>query len=200
MNQSNAYDAGYSMGTVVAFIVIYGGIIALGWYFGRLIGRKREEGSFARWPLGLAVAVDLVLLAGQCSAPIKAQTATNVPKDDIVVQLRIVGKAANFPHEPTLGMVKRYNEGVHDGVVDNLRAENIELSPESVLVSTEVVTLGGRKIFKSKITFLSRLFMYQFAGISGANALLVTCVSRTAHPFEANGTLCEQPVRQAFGT
>ena len=71
MNESGAYNAGQSVGTIIAYLAIYGGIIALGIYFGNRLGRKKD-GIFVRWPVGVAIVIVLVLMAGQCSAPANA--------------------------------------------------------------------------------------------------------------------------------
>jgi hypothetical protein len=68
---SAAYNAGHAFGTV-AFII---GVLAIGVYFGNRLARKRDDGIFVRWPVGVALAVVLLGLLGQCSAPSQAKTA-----------------------------------------------------------------------------------------------------------------------------
>jgi len=69
---SAAYNAGHILGTI-AFI---SGILAIGLYFGNRLARKREDGIFVRWPVGVALAVILLGLLGQCSAPTRAAGAS----------------------------------------------------------------------------------------------------------------------------
>ena len=76
MNQSAAFEAGNSVGTLAGYIVIYGGILALGYFFGNRLGRRRE-GVFVRWPLGVAILLVLILLAGQCSSSAEVAARAN---------------------------------------------------------------------------------------------------------------------------
>ncbi len=66
MDHSAAYDAGRLAGTVIGYLLVYGGLIALGVFFGRRLAGKREVG-FVRWPLSLALVLVVLLLAGQCA-------------------------------------------------------------------------------------------------------------------------------------
>ena len=72
MVDSAAYNAGHIFGTFV-FII---GILAIGVYFGNRLARNRDDGIFVRWPVGVALAVVLLGLLGQCSAPTQAADAS----------------------------------------------------------------------------------------------------------------------------
>lgn len=71
----SAYDAGRAVGAIVGYVLIYGGIIALGAFVGKRLARERGV-VFVRWPLHLAFALVLLLLAGQCASRSQAQTVT----------------------------------------------------------------------------------------------------------------------------
>jgi hypothetical protein len=73
------------------------------------------------------------------------------------------------------------------------------LAPGALTVSTEVITVGSRKVLKTRVFAPSQMFMYQFTGVSGPSMVVVGCISRTAHPFETSGTECQQEVAKAFG-
>jgi len=60
---SAAYDAGHAFGMILFLL----GILAIGAYFGTRLSNKREDGIFVRWPVGVALAVDLLAPLGQCS-------------------------------------------------------------------------------------------------------------------------------------
>jgi uncharacterized membrane protein HdeD (DUF308 family) len=74
VDQSAAYDAGRVVGTIVGYLLIYGGILALGVFFGKRIARKRGSG-FVRWPLQLAIGVVVLLVLGQCAGRNAARAA-----------------------------------------------------------------------------------------------------------------------------
>jgi TonB family protein len=65
---SAAYSVGHTFGTIFFFV----GVLAIGVYFGNRLGKKRNDGIFVRWPVGAALAVDLLALLGQCSGPTQA--------------------------------------------------------------------------------------------------------------------------------
>ena len=194
---SASYNAGHSVGTVVAYIVIYGGILALGVYFGNRLGRKREDGMFVRWPLGAAVALVLLLLVGQCSAPAKAEGA--VGSDDVVIEQRVVAAATAFPSAFPASFIQHYDSGLHDGILETLQKAGVTIGSSDVKVSTTVVTFGVHKVLKSKAQVPSRLFMYQFSGVAGSKVIAVVCTSRTGHVFETAGTECERKAAKVFG-
>jgi predicted MFS family arabinose efflux permease len=66
VDHSAAYDAGRVAGAIIGYLLVYGGVIALGVFFGKRLARKRDIG-FVRWPLALALMLVLLLLAGQCA-------------------------------------------------------------------------------------------------------------------------------------
>lgn len=72
MEHSAAYDAGRLVGAIVGYLLVYGGIIALGVFFGKRLARKRDVG-FVRWPLNLALVLVVLLLVGQCANRNQAQ-------------------------------------------------------------------------------------------------------------------------------
>ncbi|MEP9357900.1 hypothetical protein [Sphingomonas sp. KR3-1] len=74
MDHSAAYDAGHAAGAIIGYVLIYGGIIALGVFVGNRLARKRDT-RFVRWPLLIAFGLVLLLLAGQCANPGRAQAA-----------------------------------------------------------------------------------------------------------------------------
>ena len=78
MDHSTAHDAGYAIGMLVGHLLFYGGLIALGVYFGNRLARNRRGVVFVRWPVGVALTVIVLLLAGQCAAPTKAQGVPGV--------------------------------------------------------------------------------------------------------------------------
>lgn len=97
MNQSTAFDAGHLVGTVIAFVAIYGGILALGLYFARRLTAKRENGTAVHWPVGLALALILLLLIGQCSTSGETHVAPlGSEQADVVVEQRVYGPASTF--------------------------------------------------------------------------------------------------------
>jgi hypothetical protein len=74
VNNSPAYNLGYALGPIIFGVVV----IAIGIYFGNRLGRKRGDGIFVRWPVGVALAIVFLGVAGQCSqsAP-NDQVSTN---------------------------------------------------------------------------------------------------------------------------
>jgi hypothetical protein len=78
MDDPSTYNAGHAIGSIVTYVVLFGGILALGMFFGNRLARKRGV-PFVRWPLGVAFALVLLLLAGQCSRP--SQAAQAAPAD-----------------------------------------------------------------------------------------------------------------------
>jgi hypothetical protein len=192
VNHSAAYNAGQTFG----MIAMYVGILAIGIYFGHRLGKKRNDGIFVRWPVGVALAIDLLAMLGQCTAPVQAQT---VAPSDVVVEQRVGGSSTGFPNTFDADFLRRFNDGVHDGAVNALRKRGLTVTGEEVNASTQVVSFGGHKVLKSKVAVPSRLFAYQFAGASKGQVVLVICSSRTAHPFEATGTDCENHAAKAYG-
>ncbi|MDG2534986.1 hypothetical protein P6144_15105 [Sphingomonas sp. HITSZ_GF] len=76
MEHSAAYGAGYAAGTLIGYLLFYGGILALGVFFGKRLARKRDTG-FVRWPLHVAFALIVLLLMGQCAGRSGAQDVTS---------------------------------------------------------------------------------------------------------------------------
>jgi len=72
VDHSAAYDTGRLAGAIVGYLLVYGGIIALGVFFGKRLARKRDV-SFVRWPLNVALVLVVVLLLGQCANRNQAQ-------------------------------------------------------------------------------------------------------------------------------
>ena len=178
-------------------IAMYVGILAIGVYFGHRLGKKRNDGIFVRWPVGVALVIDLLAMLGQCAAPAKAQSGT---APDVVVDQRVAGSSAGFPSHFDADFVNRYNAGVHDGIVDTLRKAGVMVEPGEVKTSTDVVSLGPHKVLKSKMVVASRLFAYQFTAASKGQVIVVICTSRTARPFETGGTDCEKRAVKAYGS
>ena len=197
MNQSTAYGAGESVGALIAYIVIYGGVLALGVYFGNRLARKREDGSFVRWPVGVAIAIVLLLMIGQCSSPSQAQSAS-VP-NDIDVQQQNIGLASSFSNGFPPADLDGYNNGIRAGVVAAFKSHGLDFPPKSLIISSENISVDGRKVLKTKISVPSRLFQYAFLGISRGNAMRVLCTSRTARPFDPISTECGRQLKQIFG-
>lgn len=203
MNQSAAFNVGYSVGTVLAFITFYGGILALGIYFAKRLARKRDDGVPVHWPIGLAVAVDVLLLLGQCSGSTATQaetSAVNTRPDGIVVRQQIIGNAGSFISEFSKGAVDNYNAGVRDSIISGLRKRNAQVNPNEISVSTEVISLSTHKILQTIAFAAGYLFMYQFSGVSGPNTVLVICASSTATAFALKGTECEEQILKTFGS
>jgi len=72
VDHSAAYDAGRAAGAILGYAVIYGGILALGAFIGNRLARKRGT-LFVRWPLHVAFALVLLLLASQCGQRSRSQ-------------------------------------------------------------------------------------------------------------------------------
>lgn len=68
MENSASFNAGVVLGHLVGFVLLYGGILALGVYFAGRLSRNRGYGDKVRWPIVVAFLLDIVLLLGQCSA------------------------------------------------------------------------------------------------------------------------------------
>ena len=200
MDQSGAYNAGHSVGIIIACIVIYGGIIALGVYFGRRLSRRRGDGVAVHWPVGVAVTLILLLLIGQCSTANKARSApVTAEQGDVVTEQRVYGPAAKFPTNLTAEVVRMYDKGVRDGMGEVLHSRDPSISLTTLTTSTRIVSFSGHMVLKSQIQVPSRMFMYQFAGTSGESIVLVICSSRTAQPFDTAGTECERTAAKLFG-
>ena len=200
MNQSTAFNAGHLVGVSIAYIVIYGGILALGIYFGRRLARKRGDGTAVRWPVGVAVAVIALLALGQCSAAIQAKPVPVANgQADVVVEQRVSGPAAGFPTDFNADFIREYDIGIHEVVADAIRKRDASIPVTALVVSTTVVTMGRHKILKSKAQLSPRIFMYQFTGAVGENLMMVVCTSRTGKPFDTAGTPCERTAAQVFG-
>jgi hypothetical protein len=67
VEQSTAYHAGYLFGTILAYAALYVGIPALGYYVGKRLTRRREDGVVVRWPWWVALAFTALLMIGQCA-------------------------------------------------------------------------------------------------------------------------------------
>jgi hypothetical protein len=132
--------------------------------------------------------------AGQlftCNAP-----SENKANADVFVAQGVTGPASSFTSDFSPEALRTYSSGVHDAMV-NKNPEH--LVPAAVTVSTEVMTIGSHKVLKTRVYAPSQMFMYQFAGVSGPDMVVVGCISRTAHPFEIRGTECQRQVATTFG-
>lgn len=69
MAHPTAFGIGYLVGTVIAHVTIYGGVLALGVYASRWLTRRRDDGATISWPTKVAYALVLLLLVQQCSRP-----------------------------------------------------------------------------------------------------------------------------------
>lgn len=87
MDQATAHGAGYAAGTIFGYLFLYGGLLALGIFFGKRLARKRDT-AFVRWPVGVACALILLLLAGQCSRTARARTMSDAGGAAVPVQDR----------------------------------------------------------------------------------------------------------------
>ena len=183
----------------MGYVILYGALLAVGIYFGKRLGNKREDGLFVRWPVGVALGFMFLLLAGQCSSPSAAQTPeTN--DINVAIQERMGAKASDFPTDFPPDFVRLFDRGVRDGIVDGLRKKGLTIAPNDVALSTTVVNVGRKRILKSKVYVPSKLFWFQFAGVSGLKVMIVVCSSRTAHPFQVEGTDCGATVAKVFGS
>ena len=125
-----------------------------------------------------------------CNQPSEAQA-----RADVYVARAVTGPASAFTPDMSPDGLVAYSRGVHDSMV----AKNPEhLTSEAVSVSTEVIPFGSHKVLKTRVFAPSRMFMYQVAGVSGDDMVVVGCISRTAHPFKTGGTECERQVAKAF--
>jgi hypothetical protein len=114
---------------------------------------------------------------------------------DVFVAQAVTGPASAFTPDVSSGGLEAYSRGVHDSMV----SKNPErLTSEAVSVSTEVIPIGSHEVLETRISASSQMFMYQFAGVSGADMVVVGCISRTARPFEIRGTECERQVAKTF--
>ena len=115
---------------------------------------------------------------------------------DVFVAEAVTGPASAFRPDFSPEALSDYARGVHDTMVNR----NLEhLKSDGLSVSTEVARFGSHKVFKTRLFAPSQMFMYQFAGVSGPNMMVVGCISRTARPFETRGTECERRAAKAFG-
>jgi hypothetical protein len=115
---------------------------------------------------------------------------------DVYVAHAATGPASAFIPDFSPHSLSDYGRGVHDAMVSH----NLEhLTPEALSVSTEVASFGSHHVFKTRIFAPSQMFMYQFAGVSGSNMVVVGCISRTARPFQTGGTECDRQAAKAFG-
>lgn len=200
MNEADAYNVGYSFGTIGAAIIIYGGIIAIGVYFGNRLGQKRD-GVFVRWPVGLAIAIALLLMVGRCSDPKEAGSAEapTAVSPEVVVQQQANGPASGFTKDFSAQYLRAYESRFHDALISGLQHQGEQVEPQSLTVSSDVITMEGNKVIRTKASVPSKLFIYQFAGVSNGNATNVVCTSASGGPFDPSGTDCARRVKQAFG-
>jgi hypothetical protein len=85
LEHSAGYNAGVGIGFMLSLLLIYGGIIVIGFFVSRWLTRSRRDGRKVRWPLWVAIALVLLILLGQLgsagrnpslsSAAISAQVA-----------------------------------------------------------------------------------------------------------------------------
>ena len=68
MDQSAAVNAGVGVGFILALLLVYGGIIAIGFFISRWLTRKRQDGRKVRWPLWIAIAFVLLIALGQLAS------------------------------------------------------------------------------------------------------------------------------------
>jgi hypothetical protein len=129
------------------------------------------------------------------SVPLCAQSTEST---DIVFQKQIAGPASIFPRTLTRQAVESWNNYVRDGIVKSYHNHGVDLDPNVTTVSTSVIYLGGRQVMKSKAEIPSQLFLYQYAGVAGADFVIILCTSRTARPFDVTGTQCEKDAEQFF--
>jgi hypothetical protein len=115
---------------------------------------------------------------------------------DVFVARAVTGPASAFTPDFSSDGLKDYSRGVHDSMVNNSLGH---LASDSISVSTEAIAVGSHRILKTRVFAPSQMFMYQFAGVSGSDRVVVGCISRTARPFEIKGTECERQATKAFG-
>jgi uncharacterized membrane protein len=68
MEQSAAYNAGEGFGFILALLLVYGGIIAIGFVVSRWLTRNRDDSRKVRWPLWIAIAFVGVIALGQLAS------------------------------------------------------------------------------------------------------------------------------------
>src|SRR5947209_10433702 len=104
---------------------------------------------------------------------------------DVFVAQAVTGPASAFVPDFSPNGLSDYSRGVHDAMVN----KNLEhLTPDGLSVSTEVARFGSHEVLKTRLFAPSQIFMYQFAGVSGPNMMVVGCISRSARPFQPPGT------------
>ena len=202
MDQSAAYNAGQTTGTIIAFIAIYGGILALGYYFGNRLGRTRGDGTLVRWPIGVACVLVLLLMIGHCTAPSNAQEVsparTGVPSG-VVVEQHVYGPASAYMSDFSPTSLGLFNDGARKGFIEALRKQAADIPPSALSVSSNLMTVGHQKVIQTKVKVSNRLFLYQFTGVAGANTVLLSCSARDGREFDLSGTECERRVQLVFG-
>jgi hypothetical protein len=135
------------------------------------------------------------LLAMLASAPLCAQSTAS---GDIVFQKQIAGPASIFPGTLTPQAVESWNSHTHDAIVKSYHNHGAEIDPASAIVSTTLIKFGEHQILKSRAEIPSKLFLYQYAGVAGADFVIILCVSPAGRPFDDIGTECEKQAEQFF--
>ena len=68
MEQSAAYNAGVGIGFLLSLLLIYGGILAIGFFASRWLSKGRSDGRNVRWPLWIAIALVVLIGLGQLAS------------------------------------------------------------------------------------------------------------------------------------
>jgi hypothetical protein len=142
-----------------------------------------------------AVWISAVCLGLACPGPLIAQsTAAN----DVVISDKVIGAASELPADLTKlsqADVAAANAGLREGAEQVFREHGLTGAD----VSSEVVVLAGRGVLKTRVQIPEKVFYWQYTGTSKENAVIVVCTSRSAHPFDLNGSECERRATQVFG-
>jgi hypothetical protein len=204
VDQISAEDVGYMLGHALFF----GGLPALGAYVGRRLTNRREDGRTVRWPMRAALVLIALSVVGRCSSPQHPQSEAAplivvpappvVGHADITIVQTTAGRAADFPASASPDLVRSYDKGFRDRIVDKVRRINPSIPPDAVITSTHVVRIAGHTIWQSEARVASILFVRNFAGVVGEKIVVVLCIAGDAKPFDTAGTECERTVRRAF--
>ncbi|MBC2666032.1 hypothetical protein H7F51_10885 [Novosphingobium flavum] len=130
-----------------------------------------------------------------CSAEVRAEEST----EDVVALKELAGKSSDFPEDITDIFLRDFNNGIRRGALDSLNSHNIPVPASGIKVTTKIVDFYHNKILETHIEADGIFFLYKFLGKSGGNLFSVSCVSRTAKPFEVSVPACQQQVQLAFG-
>jgi len=122
--------------------------------------------------------------------------------DDIGIAERALGPAPMTSDDiakMSPATLAEANAGLRDGAAAGIREDGRSLAPGELDVSTEIITVAGHGVLKTRVQIPAKMFYYQFSGVVNGNTVIVVCASKSARPFNPNGTECERRVNAVFG-